>query len=545
MERRRFLKLSSAAGVVGLSLPSIPLTFAQSVAHKKQPTLPIPELIDTSKGQTALTIQAGESQFLPDKKTPTCGINRAFLGPVLKMRQGQDAHIKVLNTLDEAMTIHWHGLEIPGNLDGGPHQLIQPNETWQLTLPIRQPAATCWFHPHQHPKTAEYVIKGIAGMMLIEDEITDSLNLPSQWGENQIPLVIQDRRFKDNGEFDYELLDIVNVAMGYAGDQVLVNGAIYPKAQVQSGWVRFHVLNGSNARTYRLTASDERAFYVIASDAGLLDKPVKMTQLDIASGERYDIMVATHDKRSFDWVTLPVMQMGMMHAPFDRACPLVTIDVTQQQGKGELPAQLTDLPAVEASIAKITREVVLGMPEELDQQAMQIMMARQSKSSGMAKRMDMKANHGEPHTDHMTHSSMKDMKHGSMMMTNSTPKSTFTQEQLLHINTINGRPFDMQRIDFDAKQGEFEHWIISQGKDHMLHPFHIHGCRFRVLAIDGNPPPAHLSGWKDTISVFPMGQTELLVQFNHLANKDYPYMAHCHILEHEDTGMMMQFTVSK
>ncbi|TVO34755.1 hypothetical protein FOF44_13245 [Vibrio algivorus] len=139
---------------------------------------------------------------------------------------------------------------------------------------------------------------------------------------------------------------------------------------------------------------------------------------------------------------------------------------------------------------------------------------------------------------HMKHDMQHDMKGMA------TTDSTFTKKQLLHINTINGRPFDMQRIDFNAKQGELEHWTISQGKDHMLHPFHIHGCRFRVLSINGNPPPKHLSGWKDTISVFPMGTTELLVQFNHLASKETPYMAHCHILEHEDTGMMMQFTVS-
>ncbi|WP_105901658.1 multicopper oxidase CueO [Vibrio gangliei] len=544
MDRRRFLKLSSAATVVGFGLPHIPSALAQSSQQSQQTPLPIPELIDTSKGLTQLTIQSGKSQFLPNKSTSTCGINGAFLGPVLKVRSGQDTQIKVTNTLDEAMTLHWHGLEIPGNLDGGPHQLIQPTDSWTLTLPIRQPAATCWFHPHQHPKTAEYVIKGIAGMMLIEDDITDGLHLPSDWGHDQIPLVIQDRRFKDDGEFDYDLLDIVNVSMGYAGNQVLVNGAIYPKATVNTGWVRFHVLNGSNARTYRLTASDEREFYVVASDAGLLDKPVKMSQIDITSGERYDILVKLQDNQTFDWVTLPVKQMGMMHAPFNRPFPLVTIESNNQQGNGTLPSTLATLPPVNASVAKIKREVILGMPEELDRQAMQVMMARQSSASNtsmssMAKRMEMKGSHAK----HNTHSmDMQDMDHGSMMAADTD--HSFTREELLHINTINGRPFDMQRIDFEAKQHQFEHWVISQGKDHMLHPFHIHGCRFRVLSIDGKTPPAHLSGWKDTISVFPMGQTELLVQFNHLANKDYPYMAHCHILEHEDTGMMMQFAVS-
>ena len=169
MDRRRFLKLSSAASVTSLFLPGVPFAFATPQINSQQPSLPIPELIDTRTGQTQLTIQSGVSRFMADKKTPTCGINGAFLGPVLKIKSGDNAKINVTNTLDTPMTIHWHGLEIPGNLDGGPHQLIQPNQSWQLTLPIRQPAATCWFHPHQHPTTAEYVMKGIAGMILIED----------------------------------------------------------------------------------------------------------------------------------------------------------------------------------------------------------------------------------------------------------------------------------------------------------------------------------------------------------------------------------------
>ena len=73
-------------------------------------------------------------------------------------------------------------------------------------------------------------------------------------------------------------------------------------------------------------------------------------------------------------------------------------------------------------------------------------------------------------------------------------------------------------------------------------PVHIHGTQFRILNENGQPPVAHRSGWKDTVRV-EGGVSKVLVKFNHCAPANFPYMAHCHILEHEDTGMMLGFTV--
>jgi len=101
----------------------------------------------------------------------------------------------------------------------------------------------------------------------------------------------------------------------------------------------------------------------------------------------------------------------------------------------------------------------------------------------------------------------------------------------------------MNNPSFDVKQGQFEKWTISGEGDMMLHPFHIHGTQFRILSENGKPVPAHRQGWKDIVRV-EGGRSEVLVQFNHLADKKNAYMAHCHLLEHEDTGMMLGFTVS-
>jgi blue copper oxidase len=108
---------------------------------------------------------------------------------------------------------------------------------------------------------------------------------------------------------------------------------------------------------------------------------------------------------------------------------------------------------------------------------------------------------------------------------------------------VNGKPFSIERSDFSATRNQDLHWRISEGSDLMLHPVHIHGCQFRIISRDGKPPEAERAGWKDTVSISAGGVSEILVRFPHPATLDNPYMAHCHILEHEDSGMMTQFTV--
>lgn len=533
MNRRLFIKNSA---VLGATLTSISgsYSWASSLADskkvflEKQPTLPIPPLLETSAEKvTSLIVQEGMSQFIANKQTKTSGINGAFLGPALKMRRGETANLRVINKLDETITLHWHGLDIAGQYDGGPHQKIQAKDSWNVQIPIDQPAATCWYHPHQYPKTAELVMKGIAGLIVIEDDVSDKLNLPSIWGINDIPVVIQDRKFDEQGQFDYKLLDIVNVAMGFAGDTLLINGAIHPKVDVPQGWVRLRLLNGSNARSYQLALSDQREFYVIASDSGFLERPAPLKQLHLVAGERYEILIKIEGKKSFDLVTLPLNQMGMMTPPFNGTVPFLTFNPQQSHSNGELPLDILTIERYQAKDATIKRHVILEMGEQLDSQAMMLMMKQKSQLTQRA--IMAKENHSN---------------NSNMIMDSKEKTKLLTTNELTTINRINGHAFDMNRIDLKVNQGDLEHWIISQGNDMMLHPFHIHGCRFQIASINNKNPEPHLSGWKDTIAVLPKGKSELLVKFNHLANKNYPYMAHCHILEHEDTGMMMQFTVS-
>ena len=103
--------------------------------------------------------------------------------------------------------------------------------------------------------------------------------------------------------------------------------------------------------------------------------------------------------------------------------------------------------------------------------------------------------------------------------------------------SINGKPHDLNRIDVETELGTSEVWEVSSTG--MAHPFHVHGASFRILSLMGAPPPAYLAGWKDVVLV--ENTAELLVTFNRLATREHSFMYHCHILEHEDAGMMGQY----
>ena len=166
-----------------------------------RPALPIPPELRATNGVIALNSRPGSMRFLPDKVTSTYGINGPYLGPAIRVRRGEKVIVQVTNNLPENTTMHWHGLIIPGANDGGPHQVIAPGKQWQTELAIDQPAATLWFHPHYYPSTAQEVIKGLAGLLIVDDEEAARLPLPTRWGVDDIPLVIQDRRFTPDGQF--------------------------------------------------------------------------------------------------------------------------------------------------------------------------------------------------------------------------------------------------------------------------------------------------------------------------------------------------------
>ncbi|MBB1198753.1 multicopper oxidase CueO [Enterobacteriaceae bacterium 89] len=521
MQRREFIKLATAVGVAS----ALPL-WSRSVLAADRPALPIPNLLTAdASNRIALTVQSGTTRF-GAKTATTWGYNGNLLGPALRVQQGKPVTIDINNQLTEETTVHWHGLEIPGEVDGGPQGVIKPGGSRSVTFTPTQQAATCWFHPHQHGKTGHQVAMGLAGLVLIEDPQINKLLLPKQWGIDDVPVIIQDKRFTAAGEVDYQL-DIMTAAVGWFGDTLLTNGAIYPQHAPPKGWLRLRLLNGCNARSLNLATSDNRPLYVIASDGGLLAQPVKVSELPMLMGERFEVLVDTSDGKAFDLVMLPVNQMGMAVAPFDKAYPVMRVQPLQIPASGELPDQLATLPALPSLEGLTQRKFQLSMDPMLDMMGMQALMKKYGKQ----------AMGGMDHGQMMGHGGMGKMDHGNMGHMNHGGKGF----DFHNANMINGKAFDMTS-SFAAGRGQFERWTISGVGDMMLHPFHIHGTQFRILSENGKPPAVHRAGWKDTVRV-EGGVSEVLVKFDHEAPKEHMYMAHCHLLEHEDTGMMLGFTV--
>lgn len=285
MDRRAFIK-SAGAGILVAGGSS---AWAQSTP-RPLPIIPLTDLTDGIDARIPLALKPGSHDFGNGATSQTFGINHDYLGPVLKVKQGQTLPFDVANNIGDTSTIHWHGLHIPGDVDGGPHQEIEHGSVWSPDVPIVQHASMNWFHSHMHGKTAHQTYKGLAGVLLVEDDASLSADLPKNYGVDDFTLILQDKMFDGSGRMAYELSAAV-FEDGFEGDTLVVNGAIAPVAQtVPTGLVRLRILNACNARFLELSM-ETGAVTVIASDGGFLSAPVEVESILMSPGERYEVIV--------------------------------------------------------------------------------------------------------------------------------------------------------------------------------------------------------------------------------------------------------------
>ncbi|MEE8230416.1 MAG: multicopper oxidase domain-containing protein [Qipengyuania citrea] len=475
-----------------------------------------------------LNLRHGVSHFFEGIETPTIGINQPYLGPTLEMHAGDTVRMNVTSDLSETATVHWHGFHLPARADGGPHQPIEPGGSWTARFDVRQRAAMFWYHSHAHRRSGPQVYQGLAGMIYVRDSASEALDLPNDYGIDDIPLVVQDRAFARDGSLVYSTR-MHNIMMGMMGDPMLVNGVVEPVFEAKSDRLRLRLVNGSNARFYRFGFDDGRSFHQIGTDGGLLAAPLPTDNVVLAPGERAQVIVDVSDGRPVSLLAdgLEIMGMGnrgrgmrgpgpmrdsdrptdnwmmgdrggrggmmgererrdgMMGGMMDERRRFTVLDIRPAASRRRsiaLPRQLATLPQIDPGDAVRTRHFVLDM--------------------GMGMRM---------------------MRGGGF--------------------TINGKSMDMQRIDETVRVDTTEIWQVENASM-MAHPFHIHDVQFRILDRNGRAPDAAEQGLKDTVVVYPGETVRLLLRFEDYTDPDLPYMYHCHILEHEDDGMMGQFTVT-
>ncbi|GJM13405.1 MAG: multicopper oxidase [Pseudohongiella sp.] len=500
--RRRFVQ---GMGVTAGSTLLPASAFAQNLAGNE---LQIPAL-DSGQARDggqhySLQLQTGTRQFLSGLTTNTLGIDGDFLGPTLRFKNGDDINLSVLNQLAEQSTIHWHGLHVPAKADGGPAQIIEPASTWQPSFTVAQKAGTFWYHSHLLNKTGDQVYRGLAGMIIIDDEESEKLELPSTYGVDDIPLIVQDRRFNEDGSFRYVGMHR-DVMTGVFGDRVLVNGTPQAAFTPTTEKVRFRILNAANARTFNFALADGREFSLIASDGGFLERPITQRNLVLAPAERAEIVVDFSDGNAVDLISLPIeasspfSPIGMMrnmHPMNTESFTILAIEPQSTlQSTAALPSQLTSIRRMQISEASRTRSFELSMPMGMG------MMGRGGQRGG---------------------GGMGGM--GGQFL-------------------INGRPMAMDEINEVVPVNSTEIWEIHNDSM-MMHPFHIHHGQFQILDRDGVPPGPEEMGFKDTVKIGPGQTARFIMRFENFSDPDTAYMYHCHILEHEDNGMMGQFTVA-
>ncbi len=443
--------------------------------------LPIPPLAEGVRDGNSVTYrlaaQSGNSRILPDVTTRTWGFNGTHLGPTLVARRGDEVTVEVTNELDEMTTVHWHGMKLPARADGGPHSPIEPGETWAPTWTVENTAATLWYHPHTHGLTGLHAYRGLAGVFVIEDDVSDSLDIPKDYGVDDIPVVLMDHRFNEDGSLDEaDLPDL-----GLLGDIPTVNGITNAHFDATTRRVRLRILDGSNMRFFNLKFSDDRAFQVIASDSGFLAEPLERTSLPIGPGERWEILVDVE----------PGDNVALESAEFPDNFEVPEDEYTPDFGFGDSFQLLTisgpeDNAPISPAIPGVVDSEAAKAPDIID-----------------------------------------------------APERTF----VLNTFSINNEMMDMQHVDVVIDHDGPEIWEVTNDNSDWPHNFHIHNARFKVLSLENTEVDLVNEGWKDTVGLPPGATARLAVEFGYHPDPSWPYMYHCHMLYHEDQGMMGQFVI--
>jgi FtsP/CotA-like multicopper oxidase with cupredoxin domain len=475
-------------------------------------------------------------QILPD----------SYLGPILRVRQGQRVRVNFHNNLPtgQATVVHWHGLILPEDMDGHPRFAIQPGQRYVYEFEVVNRAGTNWFHPHPDGLTGGQVYAGLAGLLLVTDDEEAALSLPT--GSYDIPIVLQDRTLDTENQLVYlggrigtprkndmgnmggmgnmeqmnhgnmnmsgDMGNMMERMMGFLGQDILVNGQLNYTLSVATRTYRLRFLNGSNARIYKLAWSNGDPLIAIATDGSLLPRPIERPYIMLAPGERVDI-----------WADFSKMKAGtelsLNSLPFSGAEDGEDPAMNMQGMKSTLPLGAA-MTLFKVNVEREEKET-LRLPDKL--------------------------------------ATLPLLKSEDAINANSPRPVTLSLKGMQWV--LNGKPFEMNAVASNevVKLNTVEQWeIINQlnpgammDANGMAHPIHLHGVQFQVIS--RNVLPQLAAGWdtvkdgyvdaglKDTVMVMPGEHVKLLMKFEKYSGL---FTYHCHNLEHEDDGMMRNYRIA-
>ena len=471
------------------------LLFQAAIGQSQNP-LVIPQSITGTNFN--LNVQSGTKIFYGTTPTPTYGINGAFLSPTIIVNKGDSITLNVINNLNINTTMHWHGLHVSAMNDGGPHQIINPSTTWSPSFKVRNNASTFWYHPHGLNQTEQQVSKGLAGLFIVKDSAEAALNLPRTYGVDDIPIIVQNKAF--DGLQQIAIATDMDTA-------IFVNGTLNPYFNAPAQVIRFRLLNGSSLRTYNFGLSNGQTFYQIATDGGLLDTSLALTRLIVSPGERAEILI------NFSGMVSQTLYLKSFAS--------------------ELPNGIYGADTVGFG-ADTIHEYTENFLNGADFNLLQINVVAQTGTP-----VTTIANALVPYTpfNPITATNYRTL--------------TFDTIRLLPIDPpnraegpfgINNQTFNMDSINEVVHLNTTEVWTLVN-KTLVAHPFHIHDIEFNIIEKSGLPPTPSETGWKDVVLVMPNDSVKFITKFTTFADNTTPYMYHCHLLHHEDDGMMGSFLV--
>lgn len=450
----------------------------------------IPDTI--AGGNYNLIVKDTFKQLRTGQQTITGAVNGDFWGPTLIMNKGEQVHINLKNKFNDTITIHWHGMHLPAVMDGGPHQTIPPGTIWQPYWAVNNPASTLWYHPHLHEKTTMELVKGIGGFIIIRDSLESTLALPRTYGVDDIPLALTSRRYDNSNQFVY-----TNVAYG---DYMLTNGTPNAQVSLPKQYVRLRILNAETERAYNLGFSDNRTFYVIGNDGGLLNAPVAVTRVKLVVGERIEILVNLGNDAIGSSVDLKAYNAGQAFG-FPGGEPNTSGQFGSLLNNANFSVLHINIAATTTTPSPIT-----SVPTALENNTYWT-----ASNASIVRRVDVTG--GVPGPGNLP------------FMLDSTP-------------------FVLSHINKTIPLNNIEEWTLHNSNV-FGHAFHIHDVQFKIVARNGNASAvnSYESGWKDVVYM-PVNETvSFVAKFNDYSDSIHPYMYHCHFTNHEDGGMMGQFVV--
>lgn len=488
MKRRDFIRRSGLSALTAWSGASLLL----NACHTEEDMIGEPNWIvegsfdrplmipTVNSGGASLKAQVSAAELLTDSTSTTLSYSNGILGPTIKANIGDTVNVSLQNNLTEETNIHWHGLILPEDMDGHPKDVASSGGSLNYALPIIQRAGTYWYHPHPHGLTGKQVFMGLAGMFIVNDPEEAALNLPS--GEFEVPIILQDKHFEGNN-LNYSPNDD-EIMTGYLGEQILVNGQHAPFLSVASTWYRLRILNGSTARVYNLAMTGGTQMIIIGTDGGLLASPEPVEQVLLGPGERIDVLINFSNQAIGKELYLVSDKFSNYDLQGRQSFSLLKFKVDRAANTTfTLPSKLSTIDDLNPAQSEKTRKIDIAQ-----------MIGGEGGHNGMGR------------------------------------------------HSINGKIFEMERVDETVSAGTTEIWEFDNSAGDEIHPMHIHGVQFQVLERVGgrNQVIASEKGWKDTILVMPGEKVRVIMTFPIYTGV---FVFHCHNLEHEDDGMMLNYKI--